>query len=60
MIDWQLDFTCQWVHPLYRQNPPASIVSIPPKYAVLEFMGYVKGKLATRLFQECEKLGRKY
>lgn len=36
------------------------LVSIPPKYAVSEFMGYLKGKLAIRLFQEYEKLGRKY
>ena len=33
------------------------IVSIPPKYAVSEFMGYLKGKMAIRLFQQYESLG---
>ena len=36
------------------------IVSIPPKYAVSKFMGYLKGKLAIRLFTRYESLGRKY
>ena len=36
------------------------VVSIPPKYAVSNFMGYLKGKLAIRLFQQYEKLGRRY
>ncbi len=36
------------------------VVSIPPKYAVSEFMGYLKGKLALRLFQQYESLGRRY
>ena len=36
------------------------IVSIPPKYAVSGFMGYLKGKLALRLFQHYESLGRRY
>ena len=36
------------------------VVSIPPKYAVSDFMGYVKGKMAIRLFNRYEKLGRKY
>ena len=31
-----------------------------PKYAVSEFMGYLKGKLALRLFQQYESLGRRY
>jgi len=31
-----------------------------PKYAVSEFMGYLKGKLAIRLFQQYESLGRRY
>lgn len=35
------------------------IVWIPPKYAVSEIMGYLKGKLAIRLFQRYEKLGKK-
>lgn len=36
------------------------VISLPPKYAVSDFMGYLKGKLAIRLFQRYEKLGRKY
>lgn len=36
------------------------IVLIPPKYAVSEFMGYLKGKLAIRLFHQYESLGRRY
>jgi putative transposase len=36
------------------------VVSIPPKYAVSEFMGYLKGKQALRLFQQYESLGRRY
>ena len=36
------------------------VVSIPPKYAVSSFMGYLKGKLAIRLFGQYEKLGRRY
>ncbi len=36
------------------------VVSIPPKYAVSEFMGYLKGKMAIRLFQQYESLGRRY
>ena len=37
-----------------------AVVSIPPKYAVSSVMGYVKGKLAIRLFDRYEKLGRRY
>ena len=36
------------------------VVSIPPKYAVSALMGYEKGKLALRLFQQYESLGRRY
>lgn len=36
------------------------VVSIPPKYAVSAFMGYLKGKLALRLFQQYESPGRRY
>ena len=36
------------------------VVSLPPKYAVSEFRGYLKGKLALRLFQHYEHLGRRY
>lgn len=36
------------------------VMSLAPKYAVSEFMGYLKGKLALRLFQQYEHLGRRY
>jgi putative transposase len=36
------------------------VVSLPPKYAISEFMGYLKGKLALRMFQQYESLGRRY
>jgi putative transposase len=35
------------------------VVEIPPKYAVSEFMGYLKGKLAIRLFQQYESLAKR-
>lgn len=36
------------------------VMSIAPKYAVSDIMGYLKGKLSMRLFQRYEKLGRRY
>ena len=36
------------------------VVLIPPKYAVSKFMGYLKGKLATRLFARYEQMSRRY
>ena len=36
------------------------IVVIPPKYGVSSFVGYLKGKLAIRLFQQYERLGKRY
>jgi putative transposase len=36
------------------------VISLAPKYAVSEFMGYLKGKIALRLFQQYESLGRRY
>jgi putative transposase len=36
------------------------IVSIPPKYSVSNFMGYLKGKLAIRLFERYERLGKRF
>jgi putative transposase len=36
------------------------IVVIPPKYSVSDFVGYLKGKLAIRLFQQYERLGKRY
>ena len=34
------------------------VFSIPPKYSVSSLMGYLKGKLSTRLFARYEKLGK--
>ena len=36
------------------------VASIPPKYAVSSLIGYLKGKLSIRLFQQYERLGRRY
>ncbi len=36
------------------------IMSIPPKYAVSSVMGFLKGKLALRLFGRYERLGKRY
>ena len=36
------------------------VLSIPPKYSVSSVMGFIKGKLALRLFQRYEKLGKRY
>ena len=36
------------------------ILSIPPKYSVSETMGYLKGKVAVRLFENQEELTRRY
>ncbi len=36
------------------------VVSVAPKYAISSLMGYLKGKLAIRLFARYERLGRKY
>jgi putative transposase len=36
------------------------VMSMPPKYAVSEIIGYVKGKLSLRLFQRYERVGKRY
>ena len=36
------------------------IVSIPPKYAVSQYIGYLKGKLALRLFDRFPQLRKQY
>ncbi len=36
------------------------VMSIPPKYAVSSLMGFLKGKLALRLFGRYERLGKRY
>jgi len=67
------EYVRQLVHQLCRQKEQEEVlelnvqpdhvhmvVSIPPKYAVSAFMGYLKGKMALRLFQQYESLGRRY
>ena len=67
------EYTRQQVYSLCRQKELVEVlelniqpdhihlvVSIPPKYAVSDFMGYLKGQLAINLFRQYEKLGRKY
>ncbi len=36
------------------------VLSIPPKYAVSNLMGYLKGKLAIRVFNRYESLRQRY
>jgi putative transposase len=36
------------------------VISIPPKYSVSSFMGFIKGKLALRLFQKYDRLQKQY
>ena len=36
------------------------VISIPPKYSVSSFMGFLKGKLALRLFQKYDRLQKQY
>ena len=36
------------------------VVSVPPKYSISSVMGYLKGKLALRLFARYERLGKRY
>ena len=43
-----------------QQDHVHLVVSIPPKYAVSKFMGYLKGKLALRLFDRYQQLRKRY
>ena len=36
------------------------VLSIPPKYSVSSIMGFLKGKLALKLFRNYEKLNKRY
>lgn len=36
------------------------VVSIPPKYAISQYMGFLKGKLALRLFDRFPQLRKRY
>ncbi len=67
------EYTRQQIYQLSRQKENVEVLemnvqpdhvhlvlSIAPKYAISEFMGYLKGKLALRLFQQYESLGKRY
>ena len=67
------EYTRQQIYALCRQKELVEVLelsiqpdhvhlvaSIPPKYAVSSFIGYLKGKLSIRLFQQYERLGRRY
>ena len=67
------DYTRQQIESLCRQKDQVEVLelniqpdhihlvlSIPPKYAVSTVMGFLKGKLALRLFQRYEHLGKRY
>ena len=43
-----------------REDHIHVVISIPPKYSVSSLMGYLKGKLALKLFQRYENLGKRY
>ena len=36
------------------------LLSVPPKYSISEVMGWLKGKVAIKLFQEQKELSSKY
>jgi len=67
------DYTRQQIYTLCRQKDRVEVLelnvqedhihlvlSIPPKYAVSALMGFLKGKLALRLFGRYERLGKRY
>ena len=67
------EYTRQQIYQLSRQKEDIEVLelnvqpdhvhlvlSVAPKYAISEFMGYLKGKLALRLFQQYESLGKRY
>ncbi len=67
------EYTQQQVYQLCRQKEDTEVLelnvqvdhvhlvaSIAPKYAVSEFLGYLKGQLALRLFQQYESIARRY
>ena len=67
------EYTRQQVYQLCRQKEQVEVLevniqpdhvhlvmSIAPKYAVSNMMGYLKGKLALRLFNQYEHLGKRY
>lgn len=67
------EYTRQQIYELCRQKDQVEVlelniqpehihvvVSVAPKYSISEFMGYLKGKLALRLFHQYEQLGKRY
>jgi putative transposase len=67
------DYTQQQIEQLLRQKEGVEVLElnvqpdhvhlvagIPPKYAVSAIMGFLKGKLALKLFGRYERLGRKF
>ena len=56
---------CEWkgIEVLNAEACPDHIhmlLSIPPKYSVSKFMGYLKGKSSTMLYEQFEELKYKY
>ena len=43
-----------------REDHIHLVMSIPPKYSVSSVMGFLKGKIALRLFQRYERFGKRY
>jgi len=37
-----------------------TIFSVPPKYAISDMMGFLKGKIVLNLFRRYERLGKQY
>ena len=37
-----------------------AILSVPPKYAISDMMGFLKGKMALNLFHRFQKFGKQY
>ena len=73
LVDEIAEYTRQQVYQLLGQKEDVEVLelniqadhvhlvmSVAPKYAVSSLMGYLKGKLAIRLFERYERLGRKY
>ena len=44
----------------YWRHQAHTILSVPPKYAISDLMGFLKGKMALNLFHRYEKLGKQY
>ena len=73
LMDEIAEYTRQQIYQLCRQKELLEVLelnvksdhvhlvmSIPPKYSVSTVMGYLKGKLALKLFERYEHLGRRY